>query len=424
VEPTNDRAAPSTLGERGREPRRLADLLQLSAPHRLRAQPTAVARNAAVATADAVQTARAATSALGEGGREPLRLADILQRSASRPVSALSRLAPTSTIAQSAWLTPMGKKGLMAADETEPAARSSLEPAAGRHAAAATAAVRDAAGAERHRAADAAAGRHAAAATAAVKDAAGAERRRAANAATDAANADAAGAKRRTAADRYLRREKSHAHARVGNAVYTEGSASALAMPKSYTQALATPQAAEWQAAMTEHLTMHEQLETFKEVSVPYDTRTLPCRWVFATKTDGKGTVTRYKARTVVFGNLQKPGIDYKETFSPTVRGEQVRLMLAIGAQVQGNRLRARSSIDVTGQHSDVLSIGDVKNAYLNSPLDEENVLMELPPGYVPTLKAAAGYKIVARHCKAHPGLRQAGRAWYNTIRQRLVERG
>jgi hypothetical protein len=177
---------------------------------------------------------------------------------------------------------------MLAAPDAAPAARSPLEPDAERRAAAA---VADAAGAERRAAAEAAA----------VADAAGAESRAAAAA---AAVADA------TAADRYLRQEKNTAQARSGNAVYTEGSASALTIPKSYKQALATPQAADWQAAMTEHLTMHEQLETFKKVSVPSHMRALPCRWVYAAKTDGKGTVTRYKARTVVFGNLQKPGID------------------------------------------------------------------------------------------------------------------
>jgi hypothetical protein len=128
-----------------------------------------------------------------------------------------------------------------------------------------------------------------------------------------AAAAIAADATTAAAADRYLRREEQTAQARVGNAAYTEGSA--LSIPKSYKQALASPQAAHWQAAMDEHLLMHAQLETFKEVSMPSNTRALPCRWVYAVKTDGHGTVTRYKARTVVFGNLQKPGIDYQETF-------------------------------------------------------------------------------------------------------------
>jgi hypothetical protein len=32
--------------------------------------------------------------------------------------------------------------------------------------------------------------------------------------------------------------------------------------------------------------------------------------------------------------------------------------------------------------------------------------------------------KVLARQVKAHPGLRQAGRAWFKTISAKLLERG
>jgi hypothetical protein len=73
---------------------------------------------------------------------------------------------------------------------------------------------------------------------------------------------------------------------------------------------------------------------------------------------------------------------------------------------------------------SDILGIGDVKDAYLQSALDEDNVLTETPPGYQPKCSAPAGHKVLARQTRAHPGLRQAGRAWFNTIIARLLERG
>jgi hypothetical protein len=206
--------------------------------------------------------------------------------------------------------------------------------------------------------------------------------------------------------------------------VYEKGTA--IRLPKNYQQAIESPQAAEWKAAMEEHLVMHEQLGTWQEVIKPQHQRAIPCRWVFSTKTDASGQVTRYKARAVVWGNLQKEGIDFGETFSPTVRGEQVRLLIAIGAQIYGHRLRECGHIqDVTViAVSNILGVGDMKNAYLNSPLDEDNVLTELPPGCAPKRGAPAGSKVLARQIKAHSELRQAGRAWYKTVRAELLERG
>jgi hypothetical protein len=219
-------------------------------------------------------------------------------------------------------------------------------------------------------------------------------------------------------------RHEHFAEARAGNAVYEKGEP--IRVPKNYKQAMESPQAAEWTAAMQEHLDMHDQLGTWQEVFKPLHQRAIPCRWVFATKTDADGEVTRYKARTVVWGNLQKEGIDFGETFSPTVRGEQVRLLIAIGAQIYGHKLRECAHIqDVTViAVSSILGVGDVKNAYLNSPLEEDNVLTELPQGCKPKRSAPAGSKVLARQIKAHPGLRQAGRAWYKTVRAELLARG
>jgi hypothetical protein len=56
-----------------------------------------------------------------------------------------------------------------------------------------------------------------------------------------------------------------------------------------------------------------------------------------------------------------------------------VRMLIAIGTQLYGKK-RTSSEIDVAVLGiNDVLSVGGVRDAYLNSPLDEDGVYTEPP---------------------------------------------
>ena len=49
-------------------------------------------------------------------------------------------------------------------------------------------------------------------------------------------------------------------------------------------------------------------------------------------KTNERGDVEKYKARVVAKGYNQVEGVDYDQTFNPTVRFESIRQMVALGA--------------------------------------------------------------------------------------------
>nr|GFB68247.1 hypothetical protein [Tanacetum cinerariifolium] len=57
-----------------------------------------------------------------------------------------------------------------------------------------------------------------------------------------------------------------------------------------------------------------------------------PNKWLFKKKTDMDGNVHIYKARLVVKGFTQTPGIDYEETFSPVADIRAIRILIAIAA--------------------------------------------------------------------------------------------
>lgn len=158
-------------------------------------------------------------------------------------------------------------------------------------------------------------------------------------------------------------------------------------VPSSYVEAINSKNKKEWEIAMKEEIESLNENKTWELVDKPVNQQVIKNRWVFSTKINLDGTM-RFKARLVVKGYAQKEGIDYKETFSPVVRFDTIRTLLAITA-------------------SDRLHLGqfDIKTAFLYGSL-KETVFMSQPEGF------NDGSNRVCKLKKSLYGLKQAPRCW------------
>ncbi|KAF4622418.1 hypothetical protein D9613_009127 [Agrocybe pediades] len=161
-------------------------------------------------------------------------------------------------------------------------------------------------------------------------------------------------------------------------------------LPRTFEEALAGPEATQWKEAMDEEMGTLEKMGTWRKGMLPVGRKVVGCRWVFTKKRDEYGRVVKFKARLVVQGFSQKPGVDYSEdgTFAPVMRFETLRTMLAFAA-VDDLKLRQF----------------DVKGAYLHGHLEEE-IFMTQPPGY------DDGSGDVCILLRSLYGLKQAGNVW------------
>ena len=92
-----------------------------------------------------------------------------------------------------------------------------------------------------------------------------------------------------------------------------------VVVPKTYKQALASPESQKWRSAMDEEMSALRENNTFSLVELPPGKSVVGGRWVYALKNSVDGSDI-YKARYVAKGYTQVYGSDYFETFSPTAK--------------------------------------------------------------------------------------------------------
>lgn len=168
-----------------------------------------------------------------------------------------------------------------------------------------------------------------------------------------------------------------------------------IVLPKNAAEAYSDPiHGAEWRAATEVEVTKLQALNTWEVVNLPPGSAAVGCRLVFAVKYTPTGLIDRYKVRVVAQGFSQQPEIDFLETFSPALRQESLRVLLALAVVEDLEILQC-----------------DVVSAYPRAQLHA--TVYVKPPEPLKELLGLGGSQKVFRLNTALYGLKQSGREWY-----------
>lgn len=162
--------------------------------------------------------------------------------------------------------------------------------------------------------------------------------------------------------------------------------------PDTYQEAMNSADCEEWKKAIQAEYDSLISNGTWEFADLPKGRKALNSKWVLKKKYNQDGSIDRYKARLVAKGYSQKAGIDYTETFSPVIRYESVRLLIALAAKLD----------------LDIFQM-DAITAFLQGNLTEE-IYLNQPEGFIQSRGK------VLRLKKSIYGLKQSSRTWNKTL--------
>ena len=144
----------------------------------------------------------------------------------------------------------------------------------------------------------------------------------------------------------------------------------------------------------------------FGEYSHTLTTRPVGHKLIFTKKRDAQGCVLRFKVRLVAQSFSQRPGIDFDSSYSSVMDAGTFRYLLGLYVQLSLQTLML-----------------DVVTAYFHGPL-ETKIFIKPPPLFseVPLPSPRSGHFSGLRLHKALHGLKQAGRLWYQHLRDFLLD--
>ena len=174
-----------------------------------------------------------------------------------------------------------------------------------------------------------------------------------------------------------------------------------LREPNNYDDILNLSDKNEWLKSVKSELNNMKELKVYETINtIPKGANLISSRWIFKYKRNAQGEIVKRKSRLVAKGFTQEYGIDYKETFAPTLKQDSIRIFTAIATQ---NNFEI-DQIDITA-------------AYLNAELNED-LYMKPSKGHEDYNKRYWKLK------KAIYGLKQSGAKWNEKLNNYLISIG
>ncbi|CAI7832430.1 unnamed protein product, partial [Closterium sp. NIES-53] len=171
--------------------------------------------------------------------------------------------------------------------------------------------------------------------------------------------------------------------------------------PRSYAEAITGPYSSQWQAAMDAEMASLKSTGTYVDEVPPPGANIGDVMWIFRVKRLPRSPPA-FKARYVARGFNERQGVDYFQSFSPTLKMTTLRV-----------------SLHVTAQRDYELHSLDFSTAFLQGSLHEE-IWLRRPPGFTDSFPAGTQWSLRGLVY----GLCQAPRKWHATQRTTLAALG
>jgi hypothetical protein len=161
----------------------------------------------------------------------------------------------------------------------------------------------------------------------------------------------------------------------------------AITKPHTYKEAIDSDVSKQWEDAVKTEMETIETNKTWVLTDLLLNHKLIGCQWLFKVKYDANRNIERYKVHLVAKGYAQIHDVDYTEMFTPVVKFNSIRTLLALA----------------TKHNLEVHQI-DVKAMYLNGDLKEE-IYIDQVEGFIEPGQEEKVYQLK----KLIYGLKQAG---------------